>query len=53
MSPLMANLVLLEFFAQRTTVDTKATGGFGLVVVVMIHDREQQGFFDFAHNHLI
>ena len=44
------NLVLLEFFSQRTTVDPQTAGGTGLVVVTMSHDCREQGFFDLAEN---
>ena len=44
----MADLVLLEFFTQRATINTEAVGCLGLIVFIVAHDSKQQGLFNLA-----
>jgi hypothetical protein len=46
----MFYMVLLEFLAQRTAVDTEVGRGLRLVVIAMPQNRLEHGLFDFRNN---
>ena len=46
-------LVLFQFTSQGAAIDTEATRRFRLIVLAMIHDRTEQGLFDFTQNLIV
>ena len=43
-------MILLELLAQGASIDTKAGGGSGLIVVAMTQHGLEHGLFDFRNN---
>ena len=46
-------MVLKQFFAQGVTINSQPLGGFGLVVVGVLHDPFKERLFNDGHQHVI